>query len=35
MYGTIAQLKVKEGMQEQTIEHLEIIDLLGISNGIL
>ena len=25
----------KEGMQEQTIEHLEIIDLLGISNGIL
>jgi len=25
----------KEGMQEQTIEHLEIVDLLGISNGIL
>jgi len=25
----------KEGMQEQTLEHLEIVDLLGISNGIL
>ena len=25
----------KEGMQEQTLEHLAILDLLGISNGIL
>ena len=25
----------KEGVQEQTLEHLAILDLLGISNGIL
>ena len=25
----------KEGVQEQTLEHLEILDLLGISTGIL
>ncbi len=25
----------KEGLQEQTLEHLAILDLLGISNGIL
>ena len=25
----------KEGIQEQTLEHLAILDLLGISNGIL
>ena len=25
----------KEGVQEQTLEHLEILDLLGISSGIL
>ena len=25
----------KEGVQEQTLEHLEILDLLGLSTGIL
>ncbi|MCY3743559.1 MAG: selenocysteine-specific translation elongation factor [Candidatus Poribacteria bacterium] len=37
-YGMDAVLFVvdaKEGVQEQTLEHLAILDLLGISNGIL
>ena len=28
-------VEAKEGVQEQTLEHLAILDLLGISNGIL
>ena len=28
-------IDAKEGVQEQTLEHLEILDLLGISTGIL
>ena len=35
MHVVLFVVDAKEGVQEQTLEHLAILDLLGISNGIL